>query len=197
MSQPPMPNGPHQPRPYGQQPPYGSQPAPYSQPPPYGQQPGRFPAPQAGFGAPGPYPNFSHGSDPAGGPPKRSPLPWIVAGCMVVIAGVVLAIVLMNTGDDDASVTEVDKAARSTTEAYVEAAENGDARALNELFCAAQKLPDSTVEGAENLPGRSIEITGMTQNGDTVIVSVVSNGNRGEMEVKQENGEWCVGRVTA
>ena len=79
MSQPPGPQGPYQPYPGPGQPP--------------------------GFG-PGGYPQQAQGWSPygpQGGPPKKSPLPWILGGvgALLVIGGAVTAVILLTGGDDE------------------------------------------------------------------------------------------------
>jgi hypothetical protein len=86
--------------------------------PPYGQpaQPGQY-GPPAQYGQPGPY-GAPDGPGGYGRPPqKKSPLPWIVASSVVMLAGIGVLLFFLVNGDDPtnaASSSTSSPAAQST-----------------------------------------------------------------------------------
>ncbi|AOS63221.1 Rv0361 family membrane protein [Actinoalloteichus hymeniacidonis] len=148
MTVPPNPQGPYgqQGQPGGQ-PPYGQQPGPYGQPPQggqpqFGQQPGQFgqQPPPGQFGEQsGPFAAQQYGQQPdgfggpGGEPPKKSPLPWILAGGgVVVIAVIVVLIFTLGGGGSSGS-------PQQAADGMVAAINEQDWEGAAEFMCEAQQ----------------------------------------------------------
>ncbi|APU14628.1 MULTISPECIES: DUF4878 domain-containing protein [Actinoalloteichus] len=155
MTVPPNPQGPYggQQGPQGQpggQPPYGQQPGPYGQgpqggQPQFGQQPGQ---PEQFGQQPGgaPYGQQPDGfGGPEGGAPKKSPLPWILAGGGVVVIAVIVVLIFTLGGGGAGGSSSPQQAADDFTAAF----NDGDYQRVNELMCEADRAEDSELAEAE------------------------------------------------
>ncbi|ASO20070.1 hypothetical protein FHR81_000248 [Actinoalloteichus hoggarensis] len=153
MTVPPNPQGPYGGQgPQGQpggQPPYGQQPGPYGQAPqggqpPYGQQQaGQFGQQAGQFGQQ--PPQFGQQPDgfggPEGGAPKKSPLPWILAGGgVVVIAVIVVLIFTLGGGGGGAG------SPQQAADDFAAAMTDGDADRMAELVCEAERPTEAQME---------------------------------------------------
>ncbi|HET9140497.1 hypothetical protein [Actinophytocola sp.] len=203
MSQPPYPPGP----PNGPQPGYGYQPGP-------GQVPGGYPGqggyPQTGgypqqpgygqYGQPGQYgqtPQYGYpgGYGPPVPPPRKSPLPWILAGGgVLVIAAAVVLILTLTSGSDTSS-------PQAVAEAVVSAVNERNPDKIAALSCEEYK--DDARISLEGGPQSAdsqvhVELRGVEQKGDDKAEATVhltgskvraANGDFKLLLVK-ENGDW-------
>lgn len=179
-----------QPPQYGQQP-YGTPPGgqSYGTPPggqqqPYGGQPGGFgadPYGQQQYGQPGPYGQ----QQPYGQPPKKSPMPWILAGVGVVVIGVAVTLILVLTGG---------RSAQSVAETVVDGIKSRNVGALQGVACDPTEIEDEidTDEMPENF---EISLGEVTESGDTAtaIIKVTVDGRSfdGKLEMKKVDGDFC------
>jgi hypothetical protein len=210
---------PQQPGPYGGQPPgYGQQPGPGQQPggypqqggyPPQGgypqpgaypqsgpqpvQQPGGYGAPpqygqQPQYGQPGPY-------GPQYGPPKKSPLPWILAGGGVLVIAVVVVLILVLSGGSDTS------SPQGIADSIVKAINDKDADAAKKLFCDPGSVSKSV--DISTIP-KDMKATAKVQkaeaNGDTgtvqILMTLTISGQTQDLplsfDIKKNGDGWCV-----
>jgi hypothetical protein len=212
MSQPPGP--------YGQQPGYGGQ-------QPYGQQPGGYPQsggyPQQGYPQSGQQPQqgyqqpgyqqqgyqqpAGYGGYPGGygGPPKKSPMPWILAGAgVVVVAVVVVLIVTLSGGGGSADTGSAKGVAQST----VDGINARDINAIKSVACesAKSKIDGSAAGDLEDAKTENVKVTAslgdVKENGDTATadVDVTAQGMGSvtfELQLKKDGGNWCLNDITA
>lgn len=167
------------------QPPYGNQPPPYGSPPPYGgSQPGwgapqtggqpvygsqptqQFGAPAGGGGgfgyppsAPPPYGSGPGGPYGYGQPPKKSPVPWIIGGLVLLLVAGGIGLFFILSGDEDpstvASTTSVQatETTEETTEESEQSEESEESEQSRETEMTTQdsEEPDSGGSG-QNFP---------------------------------------------
>lgn len=223
MVQPPQPPGPYggQPPGYGQQPdpgqgpggypqqggyPYqggyyqqgghpSTGPQPMQQPGAYGQQdqygqPGQFGQPSP-YGQPGPY-----GPPPVA--PRKSPLPWIIAGGGVAAIAIVVVLILVLTGGSETS------SPQAMSEEIARTINDHDTAAARALYCDPATAGDAS-QGVdfEDMPTTAqvnARAGNSSENGDTgkaqIIMTFNVDGQSGELtfdfELKRQNGDWCI-----
>jgi hypothetical protein len=199
----------------GQQPGYGTppggyqqQPGPPGQPgqPGYGQQPygqpGQFNQP--GYGQPGGF------GDPYGAPPKKSPLPWILAGGgVVVIAAVVVLLLTLGGGSakDSAEtlVAEMNKGSDLSIDNIRDITCKADQGKLDKLKQVADPAAAEDVpEQYKNIKAK-FTLGEVTENGDKATAKInvsYSNvpdeakefikDNSDTVDLIKEDGDWKV-----
>ena len=216
MTQPPQ-----QPGPYGGQPPgYGQQPGPGQQPGGYPQQGGYPPqggypqqggyppsgpqpvAQPGGYGPPGQYGQYGQQPQygqpgpygPQYGAPKKSPLPWILAGGGVLVIGAVVVLILVLTGGSDTS------SAQGAAEKAVAAINNRDVNAGREVDC--DKSANMGSFDLNDVPkDLKAELTGSAkEDGDNAKapMKMTAEGQtfEGDMVLRKQDGKWCVATFT-
>ena len=201
MSQPPQ--GPYDP--YAQNPqPYGQQ--PYG-PPGHGQQgsgydqygPGYAQQPQYGYQQPQqPQYGYQQPYAPMGQPPKKSALPWIIVGAVVVLVAVGVTLWLTLGGGSTAN--NPSSSPRQVTQSFLDAAKKQDKAAAEQYVCANLKSQiESSTSSYQDVAaaGISLTITGDgTISGDTaeVPVSMSAYGQNASIKIAlvKEGGVWKV-----
>jgi hypothetical protein len=209
---------PQQPGPYGGQPPDWGQPGPGQQPggypmqggyPPSGgfPQPGAYPqpgAPQGGYQPYGQYGQQPQYGQPGyygqpGGPPRKSPLPWILGGGGVAVIAIVVVLILVLSGGSDTS------SPQGMSEEIARVVNERDVEGGKKLYCE-QEDANKRGEPIANLdkigPGYKISATpGSTEeSGDTATAEVnltASKDGKSESaiiaaELRKKDGAWCV-----
>jgi hypothetical protein len=180
----------------------GPQPQQYGQPQPYGQ-PQQYGQPA--YGQPGPYGQPTGYGYP---PPKKSPMPWILAGGGVVVIAVVVILVIALTGGSDTSSPE------GVAKAAVAAANDNDIDALTELTCDGNRadVESQMVDPSELDPSLadvkvSFELGEVTTEGEDRATAQIKmtfenlpaeareflgEGTTVPLNLGKKDGEWCV-----
>lgn len=210
MSQPPGPYG-QQPG-YGGQQPYGQQPGGYPQSggypqqgyPQSGQQPQQgYPQQgyqQQGYQQPGGYPGGGYPGG-YGGPPKKSPMPWILGGAGVVVVAVVVVLIIVLTGGGSGDTSSP----KGVAESAVSAINAKDADAANNLMCN-KGGNNSDVKELDEL--KNIEVHASLKgdpqvNGDsataTIGMDLTYQGQHINQDVdlsmKKQGDSWCIDNI--
>jgi hypothetical protein len=207
MSQPPYPPG----QPSGPQPGWGPQPGP-------GQTPGGYPG-QGGYPPSGGYPQqpgygqygqtgqvgpfgqspqygYPGGYGPPAPPPRKSPLPWLLAGGGVLVIAAAVVLILTLTSGSDTSTPQ------AVAEATVSAINDRDADRLVEISCEKYKSrvqKDLLPTDDPDVKGVKVELVDVSQDGDkaTAQIKLTRNGAPSKdvtpkvnLDFVKENGDW-------
>jgi hypothetical protein len=168
---------------------YGTPPGGYGQP----GQPGTFgpPAQPGPYGQPGQYPG-QFGPTQGG---KKSPLPWILAGGVLVV-GIAVVLIVTITGGPNLSDP------KSVAKAYVDGFNRRDASAVARVACATDKpMLDKVMKAPKGQPGTlgsladlKFTLGDVQANGDSGTANVtMAPGNLPiPLKLVKEGGAWKV-----